>query len=128
MRNLTKENSNGQLVITDLNENEIDYALIPDKVQDICRNWFMKSACIRECLPRLYLDLALAPISRYRQTNIKSSDLVRLAKQIRGIAEPLTAVYSCAYLARVGNMLSPGSKDYLILMVEFILKLLNKMD
>jgi hypothetical protein len=42
---------------------------------------------------------------------------------IRGIAEPLCASYTCAYLARVGNALDPTNKDYLILMVDYMFKL-----
>ena len=42
---------------------------------------------------------------------------------IRGIAEPLCASYTCAYLARVGNALDPTNKDYLLLLVEYMFKL-----
>ena len=42
---------------------------------------------------------------------------------IRGIAEPLCASYTCAYLARVGNAIDPLNKDYLLLMVEYMFKL-----
>ena len=39
---------------------------------------------------------------------------------IRGIAEPLCASYTCAYLARVGHASDPNDKDYLLLMVEYM--------
>mmetsp|Transcript_39139 Transcript_39139/g.51197 ORF Transcript_39139/g.51197 Transcript_39139/m.51197 type:complete len:95 (+) Transcript_39139:937-1221(+) len=60
---------------------------------------------------------------KYMQRKVHQSDLVRLAKMIRGIAEPLCASYTCAYLARVGNAIDPTNKDYLILMVEYMFKL-----
>jgi len=44
---------------------------------------------------------------------------MRLAKMIRGIAEPLCATYTCAYLARVGYAINPNIKDYLLVMVEY---------
>jgi len=44
---------------------------------------------------------------------------MRLARMIRGIAEPLCATYTCAYLARVGYAINPNIKDYLLVMVEF---------
>lgn len=103
MRKLTKEHSKGRLVITDENEDQVDFTQIPDKVQEISRNWFIKCACIREVLPRIYLELALVSVNKYMQMKVQQSDLVRLAKMIRGIAEPLCAAYTCAYLARVGH-------------------------
>lgn len=50
---------------------------------------------------------------------------MRLAKMIRGIAEPLCASYTCSYLARVGHAISPNTKDYLMVMVEFMYKHFN---
>lgn len=50
---------------------------------------------------------------------------MRLAKMIRGIAEPLCACYTAAYLARVGYAINPNIKDYLLLLVEFCYKHYN---
>jgi hypothetical protein len=94
-------------------------------VKEICMNWFLKSACIREVLPRIYLELALVSCHRFLQKRVNQSDLLRLAKMIRGIAEPLCCAYTCAYLARVGHAISPNTKDYLLLMVEFMYKHFN---
>ena len=44
---------------------------------------------------------------------------------IRGIAEPLCATYTCAYLARVGHSIDPNQKEYLMNMVEFAYKHYN---
>jgi len=44
---------------------------------------------------------------------------------IRGIAEPLCASYTCAYLARVGHAINPNAKDYLLVMVELVYKHYN---
>lgn len=123
MRKITKQHSNGRIVITDENESEIDFTQIPDKVREISRNWFNKVSCIREVLPRIYLELAMASSQKYMQRRVHQSDLVRLAKMIRGIAEPLCASYTCAYLARVGNNIDPMKKDYLLIMVEYMFKL-----
>lgn len=51
------------------------------------------------------------------------SDLMRIAKMIRGIAEPMCAAYTAAYLARVGQSYFPNIKDYLICLVDFMFKL-----
>ncbi len=123
MKKLTKEYSNGRIIITDENEENFDFSQVPDKVMETCRNWFLKCACIREVLPRIYLELALVSSHRYMNMKVQQSDLVRLAKMCRGIAEPLCAAYTCAYLARVGHQFHPSSKDYLFILVEFMFKL-----
>ena len=123
MRKLTSQHSNGRIIITDENEDTTDFTQIPDKVKEISRNWFNKVSCIREVLPRIYLELAMVSSQKYMQRKVHQSDLVRLAKMIRGIAEPLCASYTCAYLARVGNAIDPTNKDYLLLMVEYMFKL-----
>ena len=118
MKKLTKHHSGGKINIDDDDLN-IDYSLIPDKVQEICMNWFLKSACIREVLPRIYLELALVSCHKFMQRRVQQSDLLRLSKMVRGIAEPLCATYTAAYLARVGHSINPEAKDYLMILTEF---------
>jgi hypothetical protein len=65
MIKLTKEYSKGRIVITAENEETIDFSQLPEKVIETCRNWFLKSACIREVLPRIYLELALVSSHKY---------------------------------------------------------------
>jgi len=89
-------------------------------------NWFLKSACIREVLPRIYLELALVGSSKFMQRKVQQTDLMRLAKMVRGIAEPLCAAYTAAYLARVGYSIDPDVKDYLLVLVDFCFKILEK--
>jgi hypothetical protein len=52
-------------------DKEFDYSLIPDKVQEVCMNWFLKSACIREVLPRIYLELALVSCHKFMQRRVQ---------------------------------------------------------
>lgn len=65
MKKLSREHSGGKMIITEENEDTIDYSKTPDKVKEICNNWFLKCACIREVLPRIYLDLALVSCHRF---------------------------------------------------------------
>ena len=71
MCNETKEYSNGQMIITDENEASLDYSQVPEKVQEICRNWFLKCVCIREVLPRIYLELSLVRSARFKNIRVQ---------------------------------------------------------
>jgi hypothetical protein len=72
MKKLTKQYSGGKVIIEDDTfDKEFDYSLIPDKVQEVCMNWFLKSACIREVLPRIYLELALVSCHKFMQRRVQ---------------------------------------------------------
>ena len=45
---------------------------------------------------------------------------------VRDIAQPLCALYTAAYLARVGYSIDPEAKDYLLILVDFSFKIAEK--
>ena len=45
---------------------------------------------------------------------------------VRGIAEPLCAVYTASYLARTGYSVDPEQKEYLFVLVDFCFKIYDK--
>jgi hypothetical protein len=61
----------------------------------------------------MYLELALVNCKRFMNKRLSTSDLDRLGYMVRGVAEPLSASYVSAYLARVGLEIDPEAKDYL---------------
>ena len=103
-------------------DNEIDFRTTPDFVKEKTNNWFLKCACIREVLPRVYLELTLVSCRRFMNKRMSVSDLDRLALMVRGIAEPLSASYTCMYLARWGETIDPNAKNYLFSMIEAMYK------
>uniref|UniRef100_A0A8D2JCE9 VPS35 endosomal protein-sorting factor-like n=1 Tax=Varanus komodoensis TaxID=61221 RepID=A0A8D2JCE9_VARKO len=91
------------------NRNTLPENFTPESVNDTaketCLNWFFKIASIRELIPRFTLSNHL-----FRGI---SECLPRLTSMIRGIGDPLVAVYARAYLCRVGMKVAPHLKESL---------------
>ncbi len=71
--------------------------------RELCDNWAMKIASVRELVPRLLLEMAFLKSYRFLPPPDKTvlAALERLTKAIRGIADPLVATYVRAYLVYV---------------------------
>ena len=81
---------------------------ISSEAKETCRNWFYKTACIRELLPRLYIEISLLRCYRFLSDSEYPNLLKRLAHIIRGIGDPMVALYARCYLVR-GGMAVYGS-------------------
>jgi len=76
---------------------------VSTSAKETCRNWFYKTACIRELMPRFYIDLALSKSYRFLDDTDFGLHLQRLGKTIRGIGDPLAATYARAFLVTKAN-------------------------
>ncbi|XP_076656449.1 VPS35 endosomal protein-sorting factor-like [Halictus rubicundus] len=83
--------------------------MVPENAKETCRNWFYKIASIRELVPRLYVEMAIIKSYSYLTTSEFNSALLRITQMIRGIGNPLIAVYARCYLCRVGLALNKTS-------------------
>ncbi|XP_012255846.2 VPS35 endosomal protein-sorting factor-like isoform X2 [Athalia rosae] len=95
----------GSKVVTSLPDN-FTPEMIPESAKETCRNWFYKIASIRELVPRLYVEMAIIKSYSFLTTSEFSTALLRITRMIRGIGNPLIAVYARCYLCRVGLALN----------------------
>ncbi|XP_068975695.1 VPS35 endosomal protein-sorting factor-like isoform X4 [Bombus flavifrons] len=83
--------------------------MVPENAKETCRNWFYKIASIRELVPRLYVEMAIIKSYSFLTTSEFNTALLRITRMIRGIGNPLIAVYARCYLCRVGLALNKTS-------------------
>uniref|UniRef100_A0A6I8QAG6 VPS35 endosomal protein-sorting factor-like n=1 Tax=Xenopus tropicalis TaxID=8364 RepID=A0A6I8QAG6_XENTR len=86
---------------------------VNDTAKETCLNWFFKIASIRELVPRFYVEAAILKCNKFLSKTGISESLPRLTTMIRGIGDPLVAVYARAYLCRVGMEVAPNVKESL---------------
>ncbi|KAM4697629.1 VPS35 endosomal protein-sorting factor-like [Rhinophrynus dorsalis] len=86
---------------------------VNDTARETCLNWFFKIASIRELVPRFYVEAAILKCNKFLSKTGISESLPRLTSMIKGIGDPLVAVYARAYLCRVGMEVAPNVKESL---------------
>ncbi|XP_073915649.1 VPS35 endosomal protein-sorting factor-like isoform X3 [Castor canadensis] len=86
---------------------------INDTAKETCLNWFFKIASIRELIPRFYVEASILKCNKFLSKTGISECLPRLTCMIRGVGDPLVAVYARAYLCRVGMEVAPHLKESL---------------
>jgi len=115
----------GQLVSEgeEIYDNSMSKEQAHELAKDICRNWFLKVASIRELVPRFYCELAILRacdvLIKHPNDNQSSNSLWgpnlkaqlyaqsldRLSKAAWGLGDPIVALHARAYLAKVAERL-----------------------
>nr|CCA23468.1 conserved hypothetical protein [Albugo laibachii Nc14] len=125
----------GQTLTSSSLPEDFSSAQINVQAKETCRNWFYKTACIRELLPRIYIEVALLQCYRFLSNGEFELIILRLSNMIRGIADPLVAVYARLYLtlsastlmrAYTKNVIMASLSDYFISLRHFRTHQLSK--
>ncbi|BES95118.1 Esophageal cancer associated protein [Nesidiocoris tenuis] len=93
--------------------NQSSQLLVSESAKETCRNWFYKIASIRELIPRLYVEAAVLKSYEFLDDCEFSSALRRLVMMVRGIGDPLIAVFTRCYLVRIAISVKRTDKKLL---------------
>jgi anti-sigma28 factor (negative regulator of flagellin synthesis) len=93
----------------------------PSVAKDTCRNWLYKTACIRDLLPRIVVEIALLRCYRFITDTDAPAIMNRIGNMIRGLGDPLVANYVRLYLVLVGSEVAPEYNGHAIAMCQDIL-------
>ena len=93
--------------------------IVPAKAKDICSNWMYKCSCIREVLPRIYIDIVFLKMFRFIFTEKEiENKIIILAKMIRGLSSPLISYFVSMYLCKIAMNLYPKFKSYKLILLD----------
>ncbi|XP_022114343.2 VPS35 endosomal protein-sorting factor-like isoform X1 [Pieris rapae] len=84
---------------------DIDPHTVLEIAKETCQNWLFKMASIRELLPRVYMEIALLQCNVFISREEMKPTINRLTKMIRGMGNPLVAIYIRLYLCNISSKL-----------------------
>ena len=97
--------------------------ITPDKInskaKDICSNWMYKCSCIRELLPRIYIDIVFLKMFKFIFTDKEiENKILIIAKMIRGLYSPLISFFVSMYLTKIATIHFPKFKSYQLIILD----------
>ena len=107
---------------------QVDFSKITPQVgnqtaKDVCMNWIMKTCCIRELLPRIYIDISFLGMFKFIMTDAElEMKILNICYMIRGISHPLIAFYVSMYLTKIVLTLYPKMKKFLFILLKNLSK------
>ena len=96
---------------------------VSERSISIAENWIMKTVCIRELLPRIYIEIAFLNLYRfiYADDYIEERILI-ISRMINGISHPLIACYVATYLVKTTINYFPEFNKHIPTLLESLSK------
>jgi hypothetical protein len=95
---------------------------VSEVAKETCKNWIYKLSCIRELIPRIYVELVLMRLYLFLDPESIPATFSRIARTIRGIGDPIVASYSRSFLAtqvrKLSDLLGMKIIDPVMLCIE----------
>jgi len=98
---------------------KINPDMIPAKAKDICSNWMYKCSCIRELLPRIYIDIVFLKMFKFifSEKEIENKIII-IAKMIRGLHSPMIGFFVSMYLCKIAMTYYPKFKSFQLILLD----------
>ncbi|MCQ2816762.1 MAG: hypothetical protein MJ252_05795 [archaeon] len=91
--------------------------------KDVVSNWMYKCCCIRELLPRIYIDISFLKIFKFVMNDEElERKILSMAQMISGISHPLIAFYVSMYFTKIVLMLYPKTKQFMYILLNNLSK------
>lgn len=101
----------------------ISPSLVKNVAKEICSNWIYKCSCIRELLPRIYIDIIFLKIYKFLKTDVEiESTILSIARKIAGISHPLISFYLSTFFVKIVSSLYPKNNGYILFLMELLSK------
>ena len=111
------------LICVDRSQDDFSIDQVHPVGKQIAQNWIFKVSCIRELIPRIFIEIAIIESNRFLVGTDIPATLARICGTIRGIGDPTISIYARAFVVyqslKLAKILKSGEWAREIMMSAF---------